>query len=44
MSQTTTPRLLEQRHGITFAECLELCIGQPDLIAQWDASKEYIAW
>lgn len=37
MSQSTVDtRLLEQRNDITFVECLELCIQQADLIAQWE--------
>lgn len=37
MSQTTTDtRLLEVRNGVSFLECLELCIQQADLIAQWE--------
>lgn len=38
-------RLLEQRNGITFLECLELCIQQADLIAQWErlSGKKLVA-
>lgn len=38
-------RLLEHRNGITFLECLELCIQQADLIAQWErlSGKKLVA-
>lgn len=38
-------RLLEHRNGVTFLECLELCIQQADLIAQWErlSGKKIVA-
>lgn len=42
---TTTTRLLEQRNGVSFLECLEMCIQQRDLVAQWErlSSKKLVA-
>lgn len=36
MSQSTIDtRLLEQRNGVSFLECLEMCIHTP-LVAEWE--------
>lgn len=46
MTQSTVDtRLLEHRNGITFLECLEMCIQQADLIAQWErlSGKKLVA-
>lgn len=44
MSQTTTPRLLEQRNGVTFAECLETALHS-ELLTEWQrlSNKKLIA-
>lgn len=46
MSQSTIDtRLLEHQNGVSFLECLELCIQQRDLIAQWEriSGKKLVA-
>lgn len=41
MSQATADtRLLEVRNGISFIECLEMCIQQRDLVTEWERLSE----
>lgn len=34
--QDTNARLLEERNGVTFLDCLDTCIHEREFIAQWE--------
>lgn len=34
--QDTNARLLEERNGVTFLDCLDTCIHEHEFIAQWE--------